>query len=58
MDSNSTLLIDVSKQGKIEIIDIKEVVNLDKQIADIFLDVKKSKLTPSQQTINKILNEL
>ena len=58
MNSNSTLLIDVSQQGKIEIINLEEIINLDNQISDVLLHVEKLNLTPSQQVIEKILNEL
>jgi len=58
MNSNSTLLIDVSQQGKIEIIDLQEIINLDNQFSDVLLHVEKSNLKPSQQVIEKILNEL
>ena len=58
MNSNSTLLIDVSQQGKIEIIDLQEIINLDNQFSDVLLHIEKSNLQASQQVIEKILNEL
>ena len=58
MNSNSTLLIDVSQQGKIEIIDLQEIINLDNQFSDVLSHIEKSNLQPSQQVIGKILNEL
>ncbi len=58
MNSNSTLLIDVSQQGEIEIIDLQEIINLDNQFSDVLLYIEKSKLKPSQQVIEKILNNL
>jgi len=58
MNSNSTLLIDVSQQGKIEIIDLQEIINLDNQFSDVLLHIEKSNLQPSQQVIERILNEL
>ena len=58
MNSNSTLLIDVSQQGKIEVIDLQEIINLDNQFSDVLSHIEKSNLQPSQQVIEKILNEL
>lgn len=58
MNSNSTLLIDVSQQGKIEIIDLQEIIELDNQFSDMLSRIEKSNLKPSQQVIEKILNEL
>ena len=58
MNSNSTLLIDVSQQGKIEIIDLQEIISLDNQFSDVLSHIEKSNLQPSQQVIGKILNEL
>jgi len=58
MNSSSTLLIDVSLQGKIEIIDLKEIANLENQFSDVFFQINKSNLKPSQEVIDRILDEL
>ena len=58
MNSSSTLLIDVSLQGKIEIIDLKEISNIENLFSDVFFQINKSNLKPSQEVIDRILGEL
>jgi len=58
MNSNSTLLIELSPQGNIEIIDLNELLFIENNFSDVFIHIDKMNKQPSQDVIKRILAEL
>jgi len=58
MNQNYTLLVEISKNKKIDILDLKELINLEDNLKTIFNYIDSLNLQPSTKTTNTILKEI
>jgi|GEM_PF-5411150 hypothetical protein len=58
MSEISTLLIEITPKGKFEIIDLKELLNIESNYSDVFNFLDKFEIEPSKEVVNRVLREL